>query len=130
MLTDTQAKNLPPKSRQVAVGGVAGLYLFPGTKRGTGKFIFRFVSPETGKRRDMGLGSYPAISIAEVRKSAWVARELVANQVDPIFDRTRKERHAKAENQIPTFRKVAEIVHGEIASSFKNKKHRAQWINS
>ena len=130
LLTDTQVRKMPPKSKAVAVGGVAGLFFVPGSKRGIGKFILRFVSPESGNRRDMGLGTYPTVSIAEVRKAAWRARELLADKVDPITERTRREREAMAQARVPTFADAAKKVHSEISESFRNRKHRDQWINT
>ena len=69
--------------KPTAVGGVPGLYFRPGAKAGSGKFVLRFVSPTTGKRRDMGLGSYPTLSIAQARKMAFEARERIQCGADP-----------------------------------------------
>lgn len=67
MLTELKARALKADDKPVRVGGVAGLYLRPGSKTGSGRYILRFVSPETGKRRDMGLGTYPETSLADAR---------------------------------------------------------------
>lgn len=53
-----------------AVGGVVDLYLR--IKGGSRSRIFRIKA--NGKRRDLGLGSYPEISLAEAREQAWVKR--------------------------------------------------------
>eukprot|EP01031_Cornospumella_fuschlensis_P048951 gene48951-59932_t len=66
-LTDRAARNLTPTDSAVADGTVTGLYLYPSSKKGHGKWKLRYVSPETGKRRDMGLGAYPTVSIAQAR---------------------------------------------------------------
>jgi integrase len=47
-----------------------------------------------GRRREMGLGAYPAVSLAEARRAADEARGKVRNDVDPIKDRVRMRREA------------------------------------
>ncbi|MEO4042946.1 Arm DNA-binding domain-containing protein, partial [Hoeflea sp. CAU 1731] len=57
--------------------------MFPSSPKGRGKWIIRFVSPLTGKRRDMGLGAYPEVGIAQARRAAFDARDLLSRKVDP-----------------------------------------------
>ena len=130
MLTDTKARKLQPGDKATSVGGVAGLSLKPGRQKGAGKFTLRFISPETGKRRDMGLGSYPEISLAQARKNALEARELIAEGHDPIELRRREAARTAQRAAIPTFSAAALSVYQDIHSSFKNEKHRSQWINT
>ncbi|WP_131753735.1 Arm DNA-binding domain-containing protein [Burkholderia vietnamiensis] len=85
MLTDKQAKALKPTDKPVFDGKVTGLLLSP-TKSGC-KWILRFTSPVTRKRRDAGLGTYPEISIAEARDKALAMRKLIDNGEDPIDQR-------------------------------------------
>ena len=47
-----------------------------------------------GRRREMGLGPYPPVSLAEARRAAEGARALVRAGVDPIKDRDRQRREA------------------------------------
>ena len=55
-----------------AVGGVAGLYLQ--VRNETAKsWIMRAVVAD--KRRDIGLGAYPAVSLADARSKAQACRE-------------------------------------------------------
>ncbi|WP_258180481.1 Arm DNA-binding domain-containing protein [Burkholderia multivorans] len=77
MLTDKQAKALKPTDKPVFDGKVTVLLLAP-TKSGC-KWILRFTSPVTRKRRDAGLGSYPEISISEARDKALAMRKLIDN---------------------------------------------------
>ena len=58
-LTDRKAYNIKPDGKPIADGTVSGLRLHPGKVKGHGKWLMRFVSPETNKRRDMGFGVYP-----------------------------------------------------------------------
>ncbi|MEW9838345.1 tyrosine-type recombinase/integrase [Mesorhizobium marinum] len=47
-----------------------------------------------GRRREMGLGSFPAVSLAEARRAADDARALVRSGKDPIKERDRNRREA------------------------------------
>ena len=69
-----------------------GLWLVKRTKD-AGKWILRL--SVHGKRREMGLGRWPDVSIAEARKRAAEARKTLRNGVDPIFERT-KAKHGSA----------------------------------
>ncbi|WP_417249523.1 tyrosine-type recombinase/integrase, partial [Celeribacter sp.] len=130
MLTDTQARNLKPHDKAVAVGGVAGLTLKPSSRVGTGKYTLRFVSPCTGKRRDMGLGSYPETGLAKARKLALEARELIASGLDPIDQRDAEKQRVAARRGTPTFAEAARHVFEDIGPAFRNEKHRKQWITT
>lgn len=55
----------------------AGLYLRV-TKAGTKSWIFKY------RGREMGLGGFPAIGLADARGKAKAAREMLANGEDPI----------------------------------------------
>ena len=95
-----------------------------------GKWILRFKSPETGKRRDMGLGRYPETGIAAARKLASSAREQIATGCDPIEENRRKKREQQIASRIPTFEAAALEVHANLKVGFRNTKHADQWINT
>ena len=97
-LTDLRAKNIKPKDRPLSDGTVPGLRLEPGQAKGRGKWTLRFISPVTGKRRDMGLSTYPGVSISDARKLALSARDLIRQGIDPIDDREAKKQ-AQRRNQ-------------------------------
>lgn len=130
MLTDVKARKITPDDKTLAVGGAKGLYLRAGSSKGTGKFFLRFVSPATGKRRDMGLGSYPELGLAEARRLAMDAHRLIADGVDPIEQRNQTAKEAVQSNIVPTFQEAAERTYAALEPSFKNAKHSAQWINT
>jgi 2-methylcitrate dehydratase PrpD len=50
----------------------------------------------TGKRRDMGLGTYPEVGISEAREAGTAARKTIARRRDPIEER-QAEKAANAE---------------------------------
>ncbi len=74
MLSDAKARQIAPGGQSLAAGMVPGLYLRPSSARGQGSWFLRFVSPVTGWRRDLGLGAYPEVCIAQARKLAMEAR--------------------------------------------------------
>ena len=51
-------------------------------------------------------------------------RQIAKDGRNPISERQRSRR------PIPTFREAAKTVHGEHKASWRNTKHRAQWINT
>lgn len=75
-------------------------------------WVFRFRL--AGLSRNMGLGAYPAVTIANARKLAGDARVLIQQGLDPVWEReanrmtaaARAEKEAK--DQIETFGHVAE----------------------
>ncbi|WP_229801999.1 tyrosine-type recombinase/integrase [Paramylibacter ulvae] len=130
LLTDTKARKCKAGDKPVSVGGVPGLRFEPSSQNGRGKFTLRFVSPETRKRRDMGLGTYPHVSIAQARATALQYKALIADGIDPIDQRERDARIQEQENNIPTFATACEKVFADISPAFKNNKHKQQWINT
>ena len=77
-----------PPNKAVRITAGSGLYLLinPGQKPGTGVCIFPFTSG--GRRRDMGLGVYPEVGLADARLAAFEARGAAAKGQDPILSRS------------------------------------------
>ena len=125
-LTDTKARNIKPDDPQLAHGGVTGLILIPTKTKGHGKWVLRFVSPVSGKRRNAGLGTYPEVGIADAGKLATKMREQIASGIDPL-EAKRVEANTPT---VPTFETAATTVHAELLPGWKNVKHGQQWINT
>ena len=130
MLRDVTAKAIKPNDKPIPDGTVTGLRLHPTKTKARGAWKLRFVSPETGERRDMGLGVYPDISINEARRLANKARSQIALGIDPISARTNDKKTTLIEANILTFADAAEKVFANSKAGWKNKKHQAQWINT
>ncbi len=111
-------------------GSVVGLRFEPSAQKGQGKWIFRFVSPLTGKRRDMGMGAYPDVGLADARMKGTLARQLIANGKDPIDERGAQKAERKALAEVLTFEQAARRVHEDSKDGWKNSKHQDQWINT
>ena len=75
-----------------------------------------------GKRRDIGLGPFELVSLAEARIKAWENRRAVFEGRDPLAER----RQAKA----PTFREAAARTLEGLRSQWRNEKHAAQWATT
>lgn len=127
VITDTKARSIKPGDTPIPHGGITGLTLHPSSSKGHGKWVLRFVSPVTGKRRNAGLGSYPSISIAEVGKRAGTMREAISQGLDPLEE---KAKPADTAPEIPTFKEAAETLHKDMLPGWKNDKHGQQWLNT
>lgn len=129
-LNDLNALQLKPGDRPISDGTVAGLYLFASTQEGTGKWIFRYKSPLTGTRREMGLGTFPSVPIETARKKASMARECLRRRTDPLEFRKEKGPNSAQLGRIPTFEGATRQLHGQITSGFRSQKHSDQWLKS
>lgn len=127
LLTDTKARSVKPGGTALAHGGVTGLALHPSpSQKGHGKWVLRYVSPITGRRRNAGLGSYPEVGVAEAARQGGLMREQIANGHDPLEVRASEA----VKPRTPLLREAAEALHKELTPGWKNAKHAQQWINT
>ncbi len=81
-----------------------------------------------GKTRDMGLGPYPDVSLAEARDKAEEARRLIRAGADPLQQREEATLARKAAAaQAITFQDVAGRYVAAHEGTWRNAKHRWQW---
>lgn len=116
-LSATFVKNAKQPGRY---GDGDGLYLVI-APRGSKSWICRI--QKDGKRRDIGLGSVKKVPLAMARTRAAKVRGQVEAGIDPIAER-------RKEVGIPTFREAALQVFAENKATWKNQKHRAQWLST
>jgi integrase len=85
-----------------------------------------------GVRRDMGLGPYPEVTLAEAREIALKhRRSLKVEKVDPLAARRAAEAEAeRAAAQVLTFKAAAEDLIASKESGWGNARHRLQWKSS
>ncbi len=93
-----------------------------------------------GKRRDMGLGGYPTVSLKEARERAEAARKLAERGTDPIAAReaeaaARKaareaEARAAEEAKARTFRAVSEACIKALSPEWKSDRTADLWRTS
>ncbi len=110
-----------------AVGGVPGLQLQ--VKSPTARsWILRV---KVGKeRRDIGLGGFPAVTLAQAREKARQKRDEIERGLDPVLVRRRQARAAliAAQASAITFDEAAQKLIDAKSDEWKNAKHRAQWV--
>ena len=107
------------------VGGVPGLALQV-TETGARSWILR--ATIAGKRRDMGLGGFPDVSLALARQVARDARAKIIGGRDPI-EEGRAVRGALAESRAAavSFERAATLYVETHESAWRGAKHALQW---
>ncbi|SFH99102.1 tyrosine-type recombinase/integrase [Modicisalibacter xianhensis] len=91
---------------------------------GAKKWVLRFTLK--GKRREMGLGSFPNTSLADARRKAEHYRRLAKNGADPIQARDAEQQ----ETSTPTFTSCAARYIQSHRRSWRNTKHARQWVST
>ena len=123
-LSPLEARRLSQTGRW-SVGGVDGLALQV-TATGARSWVLRLSL--AGKQREMGLGSFPSVTLAGAREKARAYRAQVQTGDDPIARRVAAVSAAAAERSLlQTFDKTAEAYIAQHEASWKNAKHAAQW---
>jgi integrase len=84
-----------------------------------------------GKRRDMGLGRYPEVTLAMAHAKARDARELIRQGVDPI-ERQQSAASALRASTVDalTFKECATAYIKAHRAGWKSAKHAQQWENT
>lgn len=126
-LTQIQIKRLE-KPGLYSVGGVTGLYLKI-APRGSKSWILRATVGK--KRRDIGLGGFPDVTLAAAREAARSCRDQIRNGIDPIIEKQKARSRLVTEQlrQI-TFSDAAALCHSAKSTEFRNEKHKKDWINA
>lgn len=107
------------------VGGVGGLALQV-SESGARSWILRIMIG--GKRRDMGLGGFPDVTLAGARDAARAARAKIKAGTDPIEEgRAARSALAAARAAALTFEQCAAAYIEAKEPEWKNGKHAAQW---
>ncbi len=89
-------------------------------------WLFRYTAA-SGRQRQMGLGPFPDVSLAEARDAAHRCRSAVRQHQDPIEDRRKIKAVARTAMQTMTFRQVADRYIAAHEAGWRNEKHRYQW---
>lgn len=100
-----------------------GLYLVI-EPSGSKRWVLLYRMP--GRRREMGLGSVSAVSLARARELAAAARAQIAEGLDPIEARAIATA-APAPSAPVTFSDVAETYMADREKTWRSPIHRAQW---
>ena len=101
----------------------------------SGKKYWQLRFQLAGKRREMGLGAYPSVTLKEAREAAAAQRKLLDAAIDPLVNRERtREAERLAEEarraRSVTFQSVADDYIEAHKAGWKNAKHCQQWQNT
>ena len=107
-----------------------GLYLQV-SKQGTKSWLYRYTSPLIKTRREMGLGSFNFVGLAQARQYVMDGKRLVTNDKDPIEERKKEQIKVQLkQTRNMTFKEIAEACIAAKAPEWKSAKHSQQWSNS
>lgn len=100
-LTATEVKAAKADVKEYNLADGRGLSLRV-KKSGSKFWLFNYSRPITNKRANLGLGTYPDVSLAEARKRRETARELLAKGIDPQHHQQQQKAAVKtdAENTL------------------------------
>ena len=136
----TAAKSLSAKQVETearpgyhADGANTGLYLqVTRTNSGvTRSWLFRYTSPTTQKRRELGLGSARTRKLADARALSAELRLQVLNGVDPKDERDKQRAMAVTQRTSRiTFNDAVTQCREARSLEWKNIKHAQQWSNT
>ena len=92
------------------------------------KYWFQRVTIDR-KRRNLGLGGYPIVSLAEARKAALLNTRMIREGRDPMAEK-REAIAARQRPPTPTFAEAAATVIEMRRPTWSNSKHAAQWSST
>ena len=82
-----------------------------------------------GKRHNIGLGGYPAVSLAEARELAAENQRLMRQGRNPLAEKRQAVEELRKPS-IPTFAQAADQVIEMRRPTWSNAKHASQWTNT
>lgn len=127
---DVKRLQHPGKGTNVifAVGGVAGLVLQVTPTNGR-TWLLRVAIG--GKRREIGLGGFPDVTLAQARERAREAKDKIRSGIDPVEERKAvRAALVAARRRGLTFAEATDRYLAAKLDAFKNAKHRDQWRNT
>jgi integrase len=129
------AKGVESKRKPGYHADGSGLYLQV-SRSGSKSWVFRYMRKtlsSSGKSmsREMGLGSYPTISLLEARQKAAEQRKLLDQGIDPIKARNAQRlQDALEQGHTKTFAECATAYINAHRAGWRNAKHADQWTNT
>jgi len=131
-LSALEVKNLrhPGEGKNAAfpVGGVSGL-LLQVTRNGGRTWLLRVTVGN--KRREIGLGGFPDVTLAQARERAREAKDKIRRGIDPVEERKAARSALIAEQgRGLLFKDAVDRCLAAKLDAFRNAKHRDQWRNT
>ena len=111
-----------------------GHILTPAVRRGDGNGLYLAVQPTgsrnwvqrlvvRGRRRDLGLGGFPLVSLREAREAAFANRKVARSGGDPAAEKRRTA-------DVVTFAEAAERVWKDKNPGWRHPGHAQEWMSS
>ena len=120
-----------------AVGGVPGLHLriLYGSRAWVLRVVVGQKADDEGNlkihRRDIGLGSFPEVSLSEARAKARELKSQIRSGIDPLHEKQDRLNEMRVQKlKAKTFRECAVVVIDKKTRELKNQKHIAQWSST
>lgn len=127
ILRNSDISKIKAGAKAIAQGSVPGLWYRPSQKSDAhGQWIFRYISPESNKRKQISLGVFPDVDVNAAVALASQYRNQISQNIDP-HEEKKKEKHVQS---IPTFSCAAKKLHSILEAKWSNPKHSQQWINT
>lgn len=123
-LTAAQLKHAKPGTYH---DGDGLMIKFAASGRGSWTYRYSFA----GKRRDMGLGSYPTVTLAAARQERDRWKLLIADGNDPLSVRKAQKAAAAADlsREDPTFQELAEMILEAKKARLRGEGTRGRWMS-
>ncbi|ENK2311337.1 MULTISPECIES: integrase domain-containing protein [unclassified Vibrio] len=89
-----EVKNAKPKEKEYRLSDGQGLQLRV-LPSGSKQWQLNYYRPTNGKRANFNLGRFPDVNLAQARKSSLLAKELIAQGIDPQEEQQKKQQEYK-----------------------------------
>ena len=116
-LSDIKLRNLKSAEKPYKVSDFEGLFVLVKT---SGSKSWRFKYRLEGKEKLLVIGDYPAVTLAQARKSRDAAKGLLAQGIDPNESK-QEEKRARLESNGQTFAKIGEAFLDKQRKEGKSK---------
>ena len=124
-LSSTEVKRLTKPGKH-PVGGVTGLYLAIQPTGGR-SWVLRTMAGDA--RREIGLGGFPDVTLAQARERARETKDKIRQGIDPVAERQAARLALKRQQaRGVTFEEAAKQCHARKAQEFRNAKHAGEWL--
>jgi integrase len=122
-LTSAGLRHLVEKPGRYGDGG--GLFF---RTLGSGKAYWAYRFRVDGREREMSIGPFPEVSLAQARaKHMELRRQVIVDKLDPLAERLAVKTARALKSGKPTFGELADAHLETNKDQWKNAKHRDQW---
>ena len=133
MLNDNQIRNAKPKStvyRLRDTNSVCRGFGVVVAPSGAKSFYLSFTSPEDGKRKQISLGKYPAIKLAEARRIALERRDKVTKGIDLAREKQQEISTRMEQRTLGTFEDLLDLYVADLEEDRKRTSKEVRRIKN